>query len=204
MLDVLLENFGGVYHVSEKVGSVLRRGLIFFPAEVLVGAGAGAEGESGGRRGEEGGVVSQLIKRMQTSFEETGYASYLWIMGKVVDKFGDMVLSSTSRGETDGAGRMVGELLGRAFEGVTTSLGRLLERKVAVEIPDGRSFFFLPFPSRPPQPQPQSLGRTKANYPFPLPTPLLYPYLPEKSGKKQCWTITSTSSSHTSSTFRQS
>lgn len=80
--------------------------------------------------------MSQLIKRMQTSFEETGYASYLWIMGKVVDKFGDMVLSSTSGGETEGAGRMVGELLGRGFEGVTTSLGRLLERKVAVEIPD--------------------------------------------------------------------
>lgn len=141
ILDVLLENFGGVYHISEKVGSVLRRGLIFFPADLLVGAGTGVEGENRGGRGEEGGLVSQLIKRMQTSFEETGYASYLWIMGKVVDKFGDMVLSSTSGGETEGAGRMVGELLGRGFEGVTTSLGRLLERKVAVEIPDGTSFF---------------------------------------------------------------
>ncbi|OXC59791.1 hypothetical protein AYX13_07120 [Cryptococcus neoformans] len=47
-----------------------------------------------------------------------------------------MVLSSTSGGETEAAGRMVGELLGRGFESVTTSLGRLLERKVAVEIPD--------------------------------------------------------------------
>ncbi|OWZ62136.1 hypothetical protein AYX15_05702 [Cryptococcus neoformans] len=136
ILDVLLENFGGVYHISEKAGSVLRRGLIFFPADLLVGAGTGVEDENRGGRGEEGGLVSQLIKRMQTSFEETGYASYLWIMGKVVDKFGDMVLSSTSGGETEGAGRMVGELLGRGFEGVTTSLGRLLERKVAVEIPD--------------------------------------------------------------------
>lgn len=145
ILDVLLEKFGGVYHISEKVGSVLRRGLIFFPAEVLVGSGVGAEGEdgdrSGGTRGGEGGLVSQLIKRMQTSFEETGYASYLWIMGKIVDKFSDMVLSSTSGGETEAAGRMVGELLGRGFESVTTSLGRLLERKVAVEIPDGKSFF---------------------------------------------------------------
>ncbi|KIR32111.1 transportin-3 [Cryptococcus deuterogattii MMRL2647] len=118
ILDVLLENFG---------------------AEVLVGSRVGAEGEDGDRSGGTrggGGLVSQLIKRMQTSFEETGYASYLWIMGKIVDRFSDMILSSTSGGETEAAGRMVGELLGRGFESVTTSLGRLLERKVAVEIPD--------------------------------------------------------------------
>lgn len=169
ILDVLLENFGGVYHISEKVGSVLRRGLIFFPAEVLVGSRVGAEGEDGDRSGGTrggGGLVSQLIKRMQTSFEETGYASYLWIMGKIVDRFSDMILSSTSGGETEATGRMVGELLGRGFESVTTSLGRLLERKVAVEIPDGKSFFFPSLPPHLPRRQPLSLRRTKANYLF--------------------------------------
>ena len=112
ILDSLLARYAKLYYISERVGSVLRRGLAFFPSQALEP------------------VIQPLLERMTVAFEETGYASYLWIIGKVAAKFADMTKGS------DGTG--VVALLGRAFEGVTTTLSKLLETKVGIEIPDGK------------------------------------------------------------------
>ncbi|WVQ73550.1 hypothetical protein IAR50_003128 [Cryptococcus sp. DSM 104548] len=110
ILDGLLARYSKVYHISEKVGSLLRRGLAFFPLPALEP------------------VVPLLLERLATCFAETGYASYLWITGKVADKFG-------AAASGPGGGQLAG-LLMRSFESVTRGLGELLLRKAALEIPD--------------------------------------------------------------------
>ncbi|TYJ52165.1 hypothetical protein B9479_007237 [Cryptococcus floricola] len=116
VLDGLLARYSKVYHISEKVGSLLRRGLAFFPLRALEP------------------VVPLLLERLATCFNETGYASYLWITGKVADKFGEAAAAAAGAGGP-GGGQLAGLLVG-SFESVTRGLGELLQRKVAVEIPD--------------------------------------------------------------------
>jgi transportin-3 len=65
------------------------------------------------------------MARMVSCFNETGYACYLWIVGKVSGKLGD--------GGNEG---IIGVLNG-SFAGVTEGLGGLLNTKTVVEIPDG-------------------------------------------------------------------
>ncbi len=113
ILDTLLARYAKLYYISERVGSVLRRGLGFFPAKALEP------------------VIHPLLERMALAFEETGYASYLWITGKVAAKFADVAKAPGGEG--------VSALLGRAFEGVTTALNKLLQSKISLEIPDGES-----------------------------------------------------------------
>ena len=67
---------------------------------------------------------------MALAFDETGYASYMWITGKIAAKFADAAQGPGGEG--------IAGLLGRAFEGVTTALSKLLRSKVAIEIPDGK------------------------------------------------------------------
>ncbi|OCF35078.1 transportin-3 [Kwoniella heveanensis BCC8398] len=110
ILDTLLSRYAKLYFISERVGSVLRRGLAFFPARALEP------------------VVQPVLERMALCFEETGYASYLWITGKVASKFGDVAGGP--------GGEALGALLLRSFESVTTAMVKLLQTKVAVEIPD--------------------------------------------------------------------
>ncbi|ORY31770.1 armadillo-type protein [Naematelia encephala] len=110
ILDRLLARYAKLYFISERVGSLMRRGLAFFPARALEP------------------VVQPVLERMAIAFDETGYASYLWIVGKVTAKFGD-----AARGPE---GETVSALLGAAFERVTSSLSATLQGKVALEIPD--------------------------------------------------------------------
>jgi len=111
ILDTLLARFAERYYISERVCSVLRRGLGFFPTRALEP------------------VIQPLLERMSLAFDETGYASYLWITGKVAAKFADAAREPGGEG--------VAGLLSRAFEGITTALGKLLQTKVALEVPDG-------------------------------------------------------------------
>jgi hypothetical protein len=71
------------------------------------------------------------MERMVGCFEETGYACYLWIIGKTAGKFGE----SAGGGAANDV--VVGVLNG-AFAGVTEALGRLLSTKDVVAIPDGK------------------------------------------------------------------
>ena len=113
ILDTLLARYARLYYISERVGSVLRRGLAFFPTRAL------------------DPLLQPVLERMATSFDQTGYASYLWIIGKTAAKFGD------AAGEP--GGEAVAALLGKVFESVSMSLTKLLQTKVSLEIPDGQS-----------------------------------------------------------------
>ncbi|WRT66764.1 uncharacterized protein IL334_003727 [Kwoniella shivajii] len=110
ILDALLARYAKLYYISERVGTVLRRGLAFFPARALEP------------------VIQPVLERMALAFDQTGFASYLWITGKVAGKFGDS--AQQPGGET------LGSLLVRSFESVTTAMAKLLQTKVALEIPD--------------------------------------------------------------------
>lgn len=72
------------------------------------------------------------MERMASCFDETGFACYLWIIGKVGSKFGEAAVGPGGDG--------LAGLLGGAFEKVTQVLSRRLGEKTAVEMPDGESF----------------------------------------------------------------
>lgn len=111
VFDALLARYAKLYYISERVGSILRRGLAFFPVAALQP------------------VVQPVLDRMASSFAETGYASYIWITGKVAQKFGDLVRSPGNEA--------LAALLIAAFENVTASLTKLLQVKDAAIIADG-------------------------------------------------------------------
>ncbi|ORX37045.1 armadillo-type protein [Kockovaella imperatae] len=111
VLDQLIARYSHLYYISERVGSVLRRGLAFFPITALQP------------------VLPPVLERMASTFATTHYASYLWIIGKIAGKLG----ASTS-GAALGAAET--RLVIGAFESVTTELERLLTTKQAIEIPD--------------------------------------------------------------------
>jgi transportin-3 len=77
------------------------------------------------------------MERMASCFDETGFACYLWIIGKVTSKFGEAAIGP--------GGDALAGLLGGAFENVTQVLGRRLGEKTAVEMPDGEFFRALIF-----------------------------------------------------------
>lgn len=111
VLDQLLAKYASRYFISERVGTILRRGLAFFPSRALEP------------------LLQPLLARMSSAFDETGYASYVWITGKTAARFGP---DASGPG-----GEAVGGLLGTAFEGISNGLGRLLQTKISLEIPDG-------------------------------------------------------------------
>ncbi|WVQ84216.1 hypothetical protein IAT38_006367 [Cryptococcus sp. DSM 104549] len=110
IIDALLARYAALFYISERASSVLRRGLAFFPQRALEP------------------VLQPLMERMALAFEQTGYPSYLWITGKVTDKFGE-----AARGP---GGEALGQLLVRSWESVTNAMAKLLQAKTAVEIPD--------------------------------------------------------------------
>lgn len=112
VLDTLLARYAPLYYISERVGSILRRGLSFFPPAALEP------------------VLRPVLARMASSFAQTGYSSYLWITGKVATKFGEPARSP--------GGEALAALLIGAFENVTQSLAELLKVKTALEISDGQ------------------------------------------------------------------
>jgi transportin-3 len=114
IFDTLLQHHSKTYFISDRLSSTIRRGLAFFPPEALQP------------------VLQPLMERMASCFDETGFACYLWIIGKVTSKFGEAAIGPGGDG--------LAGLLGGAFEKVTQVLGRRLGEKTAVEMPDGESF----------------------------------------------------------------
>jgi transportin-3 len=110
ILDKLLERYAKLYFISERVGSILRRGLTFFPERALEP------------------VVQPVLARLSTAFAQTGYSSYLWITGKIASKF--------ARAAQRPGNEALAQLLVGAFQTVTDSLGKLLTLKDALEIAD--------------------------------------------------------------------
>jgi transportin-3 len=118
VLDTCLVKYSKFYFMSERVGSVIRRGLFFFPPPALEP------------------VLQPLLERMMACFESTGYATYLWITGKVVNKFGNLTRRPGSEA--------LSGLLIRTLESMTTQMGSVLATKTPIEIPDGESILTTP------------------------------------------------------------
>ncbi|KAI0936668.1 hypothetical protein AcV5_004749 [Taiwanofungus camphoratus] len=68
--DPFVAKYGSDYHICERTTRVLRLGLNFFGTTVRP-------------------VLPSVLSRMSVAFEATGFSSYLWIVGKIVGRFGN-------------------------------------------------------------------------------------------------------------------
>jgi transportin-3 len=106
IFDAFLAKYGGNYDVSDRVTRVLRHGLALFGPTARP-------------------VAWAVAQRMSASFEQTGFAGYLWIAGKLISSFGvdkDQVLHNA-----------IVDLYTRS----TNKTVLLLQEKTAGAIPDG-------------------------------------------------------------------
>ena len=75
--------------------------------------------------------MPSVLARMSASFETTGFASYLWIIGKVVSQFGH---------EDDPA---LQNAFKQAYEHSSTKLYKMLQETSPAQIPDGVHHMFV-------------------------------------------------------------
>lgn len=106
VLDGLVQRQGAVHLVAERACSILRVGLEFF--------GLAAKP-----------VVPSLLERLSSSFDTTGFASYVWIVGKTVRLFGNE------------EGVELRRAFRSAFERVSQQVFALLKIQAPEDIPDG-------------------------------------------------------------------
>lgn len=69
VMDAVLQKYGNSHDVSERVTRVLRHGLQLFDQAAKP-------------------YVPAMLASLTGKFEATGLANYVWIVGKVVDRFG--------------------------------------------------------------------------------------------------------------------
>ena len=69
VMNAVLQKYGNSHDVSERVTRVLRHGLRLFDQAAKP-------------------YVSAVLASLTGKFEATGLANYVWIIGKVVDRFG--------------------------------------------------------------------------------------------------------------------
>ncbi|KAF7306845.1 hypothetical protein MIND_00476700 [Mycena indigotica] len=105
VLDAFLAKYGNDYESSERTTRVIRHGITLFGDTALP-------------------IVSSVIARMSFSFEATGYPSYLWIAGKMIDRYGN-----EENADLRGSIREV-------YERSTNTVVSLLQAKSANDIPD--------------------------------------------------------------------
>ncbi|KAF8508506.1 ARM repeat-containing protein [Gautieria morchelliformis] len=105
LLDTVIAKYGEHYNVGDRVTRVLRYGLDLFGTAALP-------------------IAPHVLSRMATSFEAHGISGYVWIISKVIGRFGN---------EEDPAIR---DVFRRAYESVSTKVLSLLQQQPAAEIPD--------------------------------------------------------------------
>ncbi|KAG2074990.1 ARM repeat-containing protein [Suillus decipiens] len=105
VFDIFISKFAFDYDTSERVTRVLRHGITLFGQNAL-------------------SVASSVLSRMVTSFEATGFSSFLWISGKIVGRFGH---------ESDPVLRNAFQNL---YERATNKVVSLLQSKDSRDIPD--------------------------------------------------------------------
>lgn len=107
LFDTLIAKYGEHYNVGDRATRVLRYGLDLFGSAAFP-------------------ITQHLLSRMATSFEAHGIPGYLWIIGKVIGRFGN---------EEDSAIR---DAFRQAYERVSTKVLSLLQQQPAADIPDGK------------------------------------------------------------------
>lgn len=107
VLDTLIAKYGSQYFISERVCRVIRLGMQFFGESAI-------------------GLAPTLLRRCASSFQATGYSSYLWLQGKVVSYFGsssDLALQAVIR---------------ETFELSSAQVFAVLKVQQPADIPDGQ------------------------------------------------------------------
>ncbi|KAG6851195.1 hypothetical protein H0H93_015205 [Arthromyces matolae] len=119
VLDAFLSKYGSNYEVTERTTRVLRHGITFFGKAALP-------------------VASAVVGRMSVAFENTGYSSYLWIAGKIIDSFGngDERKLVWVEGETVEVYETLREASRVLFEQSTAKVVSLLRLKSPRDLPD--------------------------------------------------------------------
>ena len=108
IFDPFIAKYASNYDVCERATRVLRLGLNFFGPTALP-------------------VVPSMLSRMAAAFESTSFASYLWIIGKTIGRFGN---------EENAAVRTSFK---QAFERSSTKVVHILQNSPPSQIPDGTS-----------------------------------------------------------------
>ena len=106
VFDAFLAKYGTDYPVCERSSRVIRLGLTFFGMTAKP-------------------VIPSVLSRMATTFEATGFASYLWIIGKVIGLFGN---------EPDPGLRAAFD---QVFARISKKLVSMLQDTPPAQIPDG-------------------------------------------------------------------
>jgi transportin-3 len=107
LLDTVIAKYGEHYNVGDRATRVLRYGLDLFGNAVLP-------------------IAQHVLSRMATSFATHGISGYVWIISKIIGRFGN---------EEDPAIR---DAFRQAYETVSTKVLSLLQQKPAAELPDGK------------------------------------------------------------------
>ncbi|KAF8213141.1 armadillo-type protein [Mycena galopus ATCC 62051] len=105
VLDAFLVKYGADYDIAERTTRVIRHGITLFGDSALP-------------------VVPFVVARMSFAFEATGYPSYLWIAGKMIQRYGN-----EEDADLRGSFREV-------YERSTNSIVSLLQSKSPSDIPD--------------------------------------------------------------------
>lgn len=108
IFDPFIAKYASNYDVCERVTRVLRLGLNFFGASALP-------------------VVPSMLSRMTSAFESTSYASYLWIIGKTIGRFGNE------------ESQAIRNSFKQTFERSSTKVVNILQNTPPSQIPDGTS-----------------------------------------------------------------
>ena len=106
VLDPLLSKYGTHYDLAERTTRVLRCGLRFFGKSALP-------------------IASAVLARMSMAFEATGFASYAWIAGKILQLFGEEDAS-------------LGPGIKDSYDRSTAKVIQLIRQKELRDIPDGK------------------------------------------------------------------
>jgi transportin-3 len=108
VMNAVLQKYGNSHDISERVTRVLRHGLRLFDHAAKP-------------------YVPAVLASLTGKFESTGLANYVWIIGKVVDRFG---------GEDDSVIRAA---VTSAFERVTGKFTAVCTESSIGQHPDGES-----------------------------------------------------------------
>lgn len=105
--NTFIVKYGSDYAICERTTRVLRLALTFFGGTVRP-------------------ILPFVLKRMSAAFEATGFSSYLWIIGKIIGRFGN---------EEENVLRAAFK---EALEQASNKLVQLLQGKTPASIPDGQ------------------------------------------------------------------
>lgn len=111
VLDALLQRHGAERAIAERTCSTLRYGLEFFGAHAIP-------------------AVLSLLERLSACYESTGFASFVWIIGKTTRFFGDEEAPELRTA------------FARAFERVSQQTFGLLKIQRPEDVPDSAFEFF--------------------------------------------------------------